>query len=245
MNACERLLDELDEAVSGRLPDELRAHLVECAACQQVVERHRALRDTATLVAEAQAPEELKVRLKAMPRFPAACERMVERLGDALDGELSGSETREFLVHVQTCAACRGTWEAMATLREVGRLTAPPPRLHASLAIPPRHRIAVRRKRGLFDLRLATAAAYLLAVLTVFLVGNPAVLATRGSAEMQKAALYARAAVENRIESYSRRVKEGVVAAEGWLEDKARDTWTQLQQLFGRDEENRASERNV
>ncbi len=50
---------------------------------------------------------------------------------------------------------------------------------------------------------------------------------------MDRAAVYARAAVENRVSSYSERIKSSVVAAEGWARDRAVEVWNGARSLFG------------
>lgn len=245
MSRCEELLDRLEIAPPGVLGEELRRHLDECPACRDAVARRQAVSEAAQAVASAAVPPELLSRLKTLPRFPAACEDTLDLLGDALSGCLPVSERSRFLLHVQGCARCRATWEALATLREVGSAAQAPPRLRAAAALPPRQRLAVRRRRGVFDMRLAVAAAYLFAALTVVLAGSPGTLAERGGSRISGAATYVRAAVENRVVSYSRQLQEHVSIAGGWVFDTARETWQQLQQIFSGKRQNQNDERNV
>jgi len=245
MSRCEELLDYLEEAEAGVLPAELREHVRECSACREAVERRQAVAEAAQAVAGAAPPAALLERLRAMPRFPAACEEALDLLGDALSGSLPAASRSRFLLHLQACARCRATWEALATLREVGSAAQAPPRLRAAAALPPRQRLAVRRRRGVFDVRLAVAAAYLFAALTVVLAGSPGALADRGGFRLTGAATYVRAAVENRLVSYSRRLQEQVSTAGGWVSDTARETWQQLRKLISSRRENQPAERNV
>lgn len=245
MSRCEVLLDRLEEAAAGVLPDELRRHLEECPVCQEAVARRQAVSEAAQAVSSTAVPQALLGRLKSLPRFPATCEDALDQLGEALSGSLPVAERSRFLLHLQECARCRATWEALATLREVGSAAQAPPRLRGAAALPPRQRLAVRRRRGVFDVRLAIAAAYLFAALTVVLAGSPGALTDRGGARIASAATYARAAVENRVISYSRRLQERVSTAGGWVTETARDTWNQVQQLFSGKRENQTGERNV
>ncbi len=245
MSLCEVLLDRLEEAAAGVLPDELRQHLRGCSVCQEAVARRQAVIEAAHSVASAAAPAALLDRLRAMPRFSASCEDALDLLGDALSGSLPVAARSRFLMHLQACGRCRATWEALATLREVGSVTHASKRLRAAAALPPRQRLAVRRRRGVFDLRLAVAAAYLFAALTVVLAGSPGALTDRGGARIASAATYVRAAVENRVISYSRRLQEHASTAGGWVSDTARETWQQLRELLSGRRENQTGERNV
>ena len=50
---------------------------------------------------------------------------------------------------------------------------------------------------------------------------------------MDKAAVYARAAVENRVSSYSGQIKDGLASAEGWTRDRAVGVWNVARGIFG------------
>lgn len=238
MTACDLVRENLESAVAGELEVELRRHLEECAGCREAVRRAAQPGEGGAVLHTLRAPAELKARLKAMTRLRRECEEALERFSPALDGELEAADRSELLLHLRTCPACQAAWEAMATLREVGSLTRAPARTRAALAIRPDYRIAVRRRRRPFDLRLATAAAYLLAALTVFLLGNPAQVARAGNVPIERAAIYTQAAVENRLGSLTRRVRSGAVAAWGWAGDRAEEVWETMRGLLGRPNEN-------
>jgi hypothetical protein len=136
--------------------------------------------------------------------------------------------------HLHLCPSCQAVWEAFATLREIGARTRAPGRLREALALPPRNRMDVRRKRGrFFDLRLATAAAYLLAALTVMMLSSPATVARASSYGMDRAATYATAAVQNRFQSYSDRVTYAAAVAQGWVREHAQRAWRTVRSAFG------------
>jgi len=159
MKPCDALLDQLDAAVEGNLPEELAKHLAGCPDCQVAVERVRSLDEGERVVGSVRAPESLKQKIKALPRLALACEQAIERLGAALEGELPEEERAALLEHLHSCHPCQAVWEAFATLREVGAGTRAPGRLKAAVALPPRHRLEARQRRGRFvDLRVATAA---------------------------------------------------------------------------------------
>jgi predicted anti-sigma-YlaC factor YlaD len=232
MKECDDVLEHLEGLVSGGLPDpELAAHLEQCSSCLELLRRARATGEGGQMLHQVRAPEALKQSLKRMARLPQRCERAVQLIGAALDGEADDAGRDELLEHLHECPACRATWEALATLREVGSLVRVSGRTRARLQLHPRQHVSVRRERRVFDLRLATAAAYLLAALTVFLVGNPAQVARASNTQMEKAAVYTRAAVENRVAAYSREVWGHVVAVEGWAEGKAKAVWESTRRL--------------
>ncbi len=234
MTSCEALLDRLDAALAGSLPADLAEHLAGCTSCQSAVERARGISEGGSALRSVRAPAALVRRLKALPRLAPACEQALDALTTALDGDVAEADRSLLMEHMRACPACRAAWEAFATLREVGGATCATGRLRAALALPPRRHIELRRQRArVFDLRLATAAAYLLAALTVFLVSNPAEVARASSERMDRAAVYARAAVENRVSSYSERIRSSIVAAEGWARDHAVEIWNSARSLVG------------
>jgi predicted anti-sigma-YlaC factor YlaD len=239
MKECDVVLEHLDDLLSGQGRDEEQAaHLEQCGSCAELLRRASTTGEGGHMLAEVRATDELKRTLKGMLRLPRQCERAVELLCTALDGEANEAERAELLEHLHACASCHATWEALATLREVGSLVKAPGRVRARLHLHPSQHISVRRRKPVFDLRLATAAAYLLAALTVFLVGNPAHVARASNAGMEKAAVYTRAAVENRFTAYSRDVWQHVAAAEGWAEGKAKAAWESTRRLVGGSHEN-------
>ena len=238
MSRCDELLREIEAGADDQLPPELVEHLAGCPACQLAVDRLRGLNDGAHILRDVRASESLKARLKSVTRLTPACERAQELVGIALDGELDTPSRTELLAHLHGCPSCQATWDAFATLREVGAQTHPMPRFRAALAIAPSHRIAIRQRPRVFDLRLATAAAYLLAAATVLVISNPATVARASSDRIERAQVYAQAVVENRITSYSRQVFEAGAAASGWARDNALQVWGSIRQAFGGRPEN-------
>jgi hypothetical protein len=243
MTSCDELLALLETGDPDRLPPALERHAADCRACGEALDRIRGLADGAAALARVHAPQELLERLRRMPRLPAECERAQELLGGALDGELDEAGRRDLMGHMYGCPGCRGAWEAFATLREVGRDTRVGARLRAVAALPPRQRIESRRRLAFFDLRLATAAAYLLAALTVMLVGNPASLARATGVGVDRARLYARAAVENRLDSLAGDALDTLTDGAAWVARNAGEAWSQIRHAFGADENPKAQDR--
>jgi len=245
MRPCDALLDHLEAGGGAPLPAELAAHAAECPECRLALERTNGLAAGAQTLREVRASAELKDRLKSLPRLAPACERALSLMGAAFDSELDDADSAELMDHLHACPRCNAAWEAFATLREVGRATRPPAGLRAAASLPPRQRIGVRRTRRFFDLRLATAAAYLVAALTVVLLSNPANVARASSEQVDKAVVYTSAVVENRFSSYSHRAIGVVVTIEGWARDHASETWERIRHLFAPKAANQSNPRNV
>lgn len=243
MRPCDELLDFLETGDPGELPAALAHHADGCAACREALDRLRGLAEGAAVMAGLHAPPELVERLRRMPRLAAECERAQDLLAEALDGELDEPARRELMGHLHGCAACRTTWEAFATLREVGRDTRARARLRAIAALPPSQRIEGRRRLAVFDLRLATAAAYLLAALTVMLIGNPASFARATGANVDRATFYARAAVENRLQGLAGDALDTLTDGAAWASRVALGAWETLKGAFGADENPRPAKR--
>ena len=238
MSTCDRVLERLDDALAGTLPAELSAHVAGCAACRDAVERARLVAGAPGPLGGLRAPDSLVSRIAAMPRLALGCERVVEGFDDALDGRLEGAERRAFVDHLRSCPACQAGWEAFATLRQVGAATRVADDRLAALAVHPSARLDVRRRKKLVDLRLATAAAYLVAALTVMLIGNPGTIARAGTAHMELATRYARAAVENRYDAYKAKITETAAATLSWAKTEASDLWQTIEKTFSRQHKN-------
>ena len=246
MRPCDSVLDQLDAAVAGALPADLARHVADCPDCRLAIERARGLAEGGRALGSVRAPDSLKKRIKALPRLVPACEQAIERLGSALEGGLPEEERSALMDHLHACPSCQAVWEAFATLREVGASTRASGRLRAAVALPPRNRVQARRQRGrFFDLRLATAAAYLLAALTVMMLSNPATVARTSSDGMDRAATYATAAVQNRFESYSERVVNAAAVAQGWVLEHARQAWRTVRSAFGAEDANQQAKGTV
>jgi hypothetical protein len=245
MRLCDELLDQLDDAAAGILPPHLADHARGCDLCSQRIDEAGLLRPEGGLLSQMRAPRKLVARLKSIPRLAPACDAALELIGAALDGEIDGAAQARLLDHLHGCSSCQAAWEAFATLREVGSHVRAPQRLRAALAVSPTHRISLRRRRPLFDLRLATAAAYLLAAATIVLVSNPATVARASSATVEKAGVYARAAVENRLASYSRRVQASIAVAADWLQSTGADVYARGRDLLGITAKNRDAAKPV
>ncbi len=245
MLPCDELIERLEDAIAGTLPPPLAEHVRACPQCQQEVARARGGSPAAAVLPAIRAPRNLVARVKSMPRLAPECETTMELICTTLDGELDAAARGRLLDHLHRCPRCQAAWEAFATLREVGSHIRAPHRLRAAVAVPPRHRLALRHRRPAFDMRLATAAAYLLAATTIVLVSNPATVARASSTTMERAGIYARAAVENRFGAYSHRVQATVLAGAGWLRQHGSEALARGRELLGLHRENPNTDKPV
>lgn len=245
MSSCDELLERIDAAVAGDLEPDLRHHLAACATCQMAVERARGLAEGSAVLSGVKAPRALVAKLKTLPRLDLACEQALLVIDAAFEAELEDGGRTALLDHLDACPRCRATWEACATLREVGAATAAPFRLRARLQQHPGRGQQFRQQRRFFDLRLATAAAYLLAAVSVLVAGNPATLARAGTERFDRASLYARAVVENRFQACTSTVIEEFDTIRGWVAEHAAATWLKVQTILGKEKANRAAVADV
>ncbi|MGE5236470.1 MAG: zf-HC2 domain-containing protein [Acidobacteriota bacterium] len=246
MNPCDDLLRHVEEHGGGPLPPSLAEHAETCPACREALARLDGLTRASGVMDRVRAPATLLAALKSMSRLAPACERAQELLCAALDGQIEGEGRQELLAHLHTCSPCQATWGAFATLREVGTQAVAGQALRARLSLHPRRNVTVRsRRKRLFDLRLATAAAYIVAAASIVLVSNPVTLARASNNGLETARLYTKAAVENRVASLTRRGREALVSAEGWLKSEALDVWRQARGLFGSPAANQPSGNRV
>ncbi|MFZ5787111.1 MAG: zf-HC2 domain-containing protein [Acidobacteriota bacterium] len=241
MTDCDLVLERLTEDAAADIDARLAEHVRSCPSCREALGRAQGVCEGASVVTGLSAPPALVERLKTMRRLPAACEDAQELIAEALDGALDEARRAALLDHLRACPGCQAAWEAFATLREVGALTAARLPVRARLALHPSRRLATRRRGRVFDLRLATAAAYLVAAASIVLIGNPATVARASNVGLEKASLYTRAAVENRVESWMRVGKESLVVAGAWVEHQAELGWRGVRGLFRKEGANQTA----
>lgn len=246
MTRCDDLQARLPALVGeGALPDSVMEHLATCSSCRAAADRLQGLIEAGSILREIQPSPELIARIKGLPRLSGACESALVSLDDVLEGRLDSPGRSHFLQHLQACDPCRTVWEALATLRQVGRATAPPPRLLGDLAIHPTRRVQVRRRRWVPDLRMAAAAAYILAALTVLMAGNPARWQWAEGESVGRMAFLARAAVENRITRLSLKVRDQLVVAGDLAWGTAEDVFNRARKLLSSEDENSTAPKRV
>ncbi|MFN3414436.1 MAG: anti-sigma factor family protein, partial [Thermoanaerobaculum sp.] len=141
-----------------------------------------------------------------------------------LDGEASQEQRTALLDHLAQCPACRATWDALATVKQVGEVTRAAQGLLPRLAAIPLPRIESKGKRW----RLAAAAVYILAG-TIFLsLGNSEVISREAVGKVSDAFFYGRAAVTNRL----RRAEKEVKAWLSQTQKLARDSLSKAMSLW-------------
>jgi predicted anti-sigma-YlaC factor YlaD len=101
-------------------------------------------------------------------------------LFQAVDREISQHNLERLLTHLEACPSCRRTWQDLTLVHQVSEAMEPSQYLLTRC-------IAAREKRPevrpILNRRMATAAAYFLAVLTSLVIGNPVTLARSGAGD--------------------------------------------------------------
>jgi anti-sigma factor RsiW len=156
---------ELDETRAG----EVQAHLGACSECAELAETMAEVMGAGSALGALEPPECLAADLAESP-----CRLWLGLLFQAVDHEISQSNLERLLTHLESCPSCRRTWQDLTLMHQVGEAVEPSEYL-LTRCINSRERKP--RTTPILNRRLATAAAYLLAVLTSLIVGNPVTLA--------------------------------------------------------------------
>ncbi len=159
------LEDELEEEVACTVRD----HVAECGECAELAETMAGIIDLGSGLAEIEPPPSLAADLSASP-----CRRWLGLLFQAVDREISQHNLERLLTHLEACPSCRRSWQDLTLIHQVGEAMAPPSYLVSKCI---RAREKRPRVRPILNRRMATAAAYVLAVLTSLVIGNPVTLA--------------------------------------------------------------------
>jgi predicted anti-sigma-YlaC factor YlaD len=173
MLSCTDIRDFLSLYLDGELEEEkacaVREHLADCGECTGLAETMELITGAGANLAGLEPPEHLGADLQASP-----CRRWMGLLFQAVDREISQHNLERLLTHLEACPACRRAWQDLTLIHQVSEAMEPPPYL-VNLCI--RAREKRPGMRPILNRRLATAAAYLLAVLTSLIIGNPVTLA--------------------------------------------------------------------
>jgi len=173
MLSCTDVRDLLGLHLDGELEEEkacaVKDHLAECSECAELAETMELITDAGADLVNLEPPEHLGSDLQASP-----CRRWMGLLFQAVDREISQPNLERLLTHLEACPVCRRAWQDLTLIHQVSEAMEPPPHL-VNLCI--RAREKRPRMRPILNRRIATAAAYLLAVLTSLIVGNPVTLA--------------------------------------------------------------------
>ena len=173
MASCSDLRESLSLYLEGELDaaqaDEVTTHLASCAECEELASTMSEVMGLGAVLADLEPPEGLAADLATSP-----CRLWLGLLFQAVDHEISQQNLERLLSHLESCPSCRRTWQDMTLMHQAAEAIEPSQYL-LKRCINARHR---RPKTApILNRRLATAAAYLLAVMTSLIVGNPVTLA--------------------------------------------------------------------
>ena len=179
MSGCTDVRDLLSLYLEGELEEEqaitVREHLAECEDCAGILETLESIVDAGSALDGLDPPDHLLSDLASSP-----CTRWLGLLFQAVDREISQHNLERLLTHLEACPSCRRTWQDLTLVHQVSDAMEPSQYLLKRC-------IAAREKRPearpLLNRRMATAAAYFLAVLTSLVIGNPVTLARSGAGE--------------------------------------------------------------
>ncbi len=179
MLSCTDFQDLLSPYLEGELEEqrnnEVRDHLAGCEDCAGLVEAMSGIIATGAGMAGLEPPEYLAGDLAASP-----CRRWLGLLFQAVDREISQRNLERLLTHLEACPSCRRSWQDLTLIHQVSEAMEPSQYLLKRC-------IAARERRPqarpILNRRMATAAAYVLAVLTSLVIGNPVTLARSGAGE--------------------------------------------------------------
>ena len=173
MAGCSDLRERLGLYLEGELDaaqaDEVRNHLASCAECEELASTMSEIMGLGAVLADLEPPEGLAADLAASP-----CRLWLGLLFQAVDHEISQRNLERLLSHLESCPACRRTWQDMTLMHQAAEAIEPSQYL-LKRCINARDRKP--KTAPILNRRLATAAAYLLAVMTSLIVGNPVTLA--------------------------------------------------------------------
>lgn len=177
MTQCSSIRPLLPAWIEGELePAQTRLvedHLETCVSCRSTAEALGMIQEAGAAVATMAPPAGLTAHLTVSP-----CSRWLALLHRAADHELDSRALGRLLQHMEECATCRRAWDDLTLIHQVRRALIPPEGLATRCTARRRGRSS---ERTVFGVRTATAAAYVLAVLTTVLLGNPVSLARRDS----------------------------------------------------------------
>jgi len=145
-------------------------HVAACSSCSGLLEALRTVLAAGADLEGLEPPQAVASAVSASP-----CAHWLTLLYRAVDHELVPEALATLLNHLEACESCRAAWDDIALIRQVGSALEPPAQLVAKCRTAPFRRF--RTPRRVMGVRTATAAAYLLAIATTLMVGNPVTLA--------------------------------------------------------------------
>jgi len=178
MDRCEEIRELISAYAEGELDvasaERVKQHLAGCSDCAELAETVADIIAAGASVAGLEPPPQLAADIGAAP-----CRRWLGLLYRAVDREITETNLARLLTHLESCPSCRRAWNDLSLMHQVGDAITPPPGLIERCS-------GIRRRtveRRVIGRRTATAAAYLLAVLTSLVIGNPVTLARNQAAD--------------------------------------------------------------
>ena len=148
--------------------ERLRTHLAGCAECTEIFDAMKLVVGAGGFMADVDPPPHLEDELSSTP-----CRRWLGLLYQAVDREISSTNLERLLTHLEGCESCREVWHDLTLIHQVGEAMVPPNHLLPKC-------ISVRdaiSRIPILGRRTATAAAYVLALVTSIAIGNPTIIA--------------------------------------------------------------------
>jgi len=179
MSACTDIRESLSLYLEGDLENEsaaqVRDHLADCSECRELAEAMGDIIGAGAVMSGIEPPDGLADDLASSP-----CRLWMGLLFQAVDREISPSNLDRLLTHLESCPSCRYAWQDLTLIHQVSDAMEPSEYLlkRCIAAREPRKRV-----QPILNRRLATAAAYFLAVFTSLVIGNPVTLARSGAGE--------------------------------------------------------------
>lgn len=173
MNSCTEIRELFSLHLEGELEEQQRAlvhdHVSGCDECRELLETMKEIVGAGLWMELVEPPDGLDEELSSSP-----CRLWLGLLFQAVDREISQHNLERLLTHLEACPSCRSTWQDMTLIHQVSDAMEPSQYL-LNLCLGARTRPA--KVRPILNRRMATAAAYFLAVLTSLVIGNPVTLA--------------------------------------------------------------------
>ena len=224
MSGCEAIRElmgpVLDHEASPAEADRLRSHLEHCDECAGLFEAMASVVGAGGLLAEVEPPPHLAAEIADSP-----CRRWLGLLYQAVDREISQANLERLLNHLEGCPSCRRVWHELTLIHQVGEAMTPPGHLlRACVAV--RNRLA---RIPILGRRTATAAAYVLALVTSLVIGNPTTIAqdvqatavervSRAATEVGEVAADGRGEARVLLWRAMRWGEERLAAVQGWID---------------------------
>lgn len=218
MDRCTEIRELLSLHLEGDLEEEQRIqvdeHLAACAECAELADGVAEIIGAGAALNDLEPPSGLEDDLSSSP-----CRLWLGLLFQAVDHEISQRNLERLLTHLEACPSCRRTWQDMTLIHQVGEAMEPSQYLLKSCI---NARVRRPKTAPILNRRLATAAAYLLAVMTSLIVGNPVTLArSRAVPAVERVAEVVTNEVTEVAQSSRGEVRVMMWRAWKWGEDKA------------------------